>query len=410
MGTVSGNHFGGTIAYLGSLDFPERNAAANLAIATSATIAISGYRVVICGRQGPESCTADPVLPRGVYLRLRPTHKGWMDRVNPVHTLSFYLACLRSEKDLVMVIAYNMPALVLTGVLAWARRRHLPVIAHCTEWYARVPWRSGFLHAAARNVDTALRMRLLHRLVDALLVSSHYLREFYGSKKTLVYPTLSSNLASGETGPRSAIPRLIYAGQPFAAKSRNIRARQMKDRLDLILELLRDAYEGGARFQFDVYGLTREAYIAAVPKGVRVLDKLADSVVFHGKVKSEFAAAAIRDADYSILIRDRNRVTLAGFPTKFSESVLQGTPVLANAVGEIERYLRGGVNGFVLSRTSADVHVLSDALALGPEDRAAFKELCAKNSRNLSAEAWVQTLGNFIGSVCSRNSTAGDHC
>lgn len=386
----------GTIAYLGSFDFPHRNAAANLALATAGLIAASGYNVVICGRRAPGAEPVDVVVQAGVVLRLRPMSKRWIDRINLIRLYAFYLSSLRSEEELSMVIAYNMPALVLAGVLVWARLRDIPVIAHCTEWYARVPWRTGFPLALARNLDTALRMRLVHRSVDGLLVSSHFLADFYRGKPTLVYPTLSVNLAPGHARPRSSQPQVVYAGEPFAPDSRNIRPGQMKDRLDLILELLGEAQRAGARFRFDIFGITRDAYLVAVPRSIVVLEGLANSVVFHGRVSSTEVATAIRDADYTILIRDRNRVTLAGFPTKFSESVLQGTPVLANAVGEIERYLRVGINGYQLSGGRASVRQVMEALALGPKERAALKERCARGSRNLSTAAWIEPMGDFV--------------
>jgi len=170
----------------------------------------------------------------------------------------------------------------------------------------------------------------------------------------------------------------------------------MKDRLDLILELLGEAQRAGARFRFDIFGITRDAYLAAVPRGIVDLEELANSVVFHGRVSSTEAAAAIRDADFTILIRDGNRVTLAGFPTKFSESVLQGTPVLANPIGEIEGYLSVGINGYRLSGGRASVRQVMEALALGPEERAALKTRCARGSRNLSAAAWIEPVGDFV--------------
>jgi len=47
----------------------------------------------------------------------------------------------------------------------------------------------------------------------------------------------------------------------------------------------------------------------------------------------------VKKADWSIVIRDNNLVVKAGFPTKVTESISAGTPVIANRFSNIEDYL-----------------------------------------------------------------------
>lgn len=390
-----------TIVYLGAFDFPQRNAAANLVLSTAELLADSGYRVVICGRPTEGGRSVDTHVLDGVQLKLRSQRNGRGVKYNPIALWHFYRSCLKAELNLSAIIAYNMPAAVLAEILVWGRKRHIPVIAHCTEWYANVRWRTSPATAPIRNLDTFLRMRILHWLADGLLVSSRYLAEYYRDKPTLALPTLSANIDTDAPTRRSSTPQIVYAGTPFGPGTRNIPPATMKDRLDLVIELLNEARQLGAHFRFDVFGLDRHSYLAAVPRHVELLRELGERVVFQGRVSPTAAATAIKNADYTIIIRDPTRVTLAGFPTKFTESVVQGTPVLANPVGEITQYLRDGVNGYLLPGGLASAETIVAALRLTPHERAAFKVRCLDASWNLSPEAWREALVDFIGQFCT---------
>ena len=48
-------------------------------------------------------------------------------------------------------------------------------------------------------------------------------------------------------------------------------------------------------------------------------------------------------------------MTTAGFPTKLSESIACGTPVITNDTSDIKNYIRNGKNGFLLELESFDV-------------------------------------------------------
>jgi len=58
----------------------------------------------------------------------------------------------------------------------------------------------------------------------------------------------------------------------------------------------------------------------------------------------------IKQANFSIIIRDTNRVTLAGFPTKFVESIACGTPVITNENSDIGDYIKN--NGVIVNESN----------------------------------------------------------
>ena len=56
----------------------------------------------------------------------------------------------------------------------------------------------------------------------------------------------------------------------------------------------------------------------------------------------------IMNSDFTILLRDSKVSTNAGFPTKVSESLALGVPVLSNITSDLCNYIIDGKNGFVL--------------------------------------------------------------
>ncbi len=62
----------------------------------------------------------------------------------------------------------------------------------------------------------------------------------------------------------------------------------------------------------------------------------------------------IANADFSIVIRPIATNTMAGFPTKFVESLNAGTPVIANLTSDLGLYLKNDFNGFVVKDDSKE--------------------------------------------------------
>jgi glycosyltransferase involved in cell wall biosynthesis len=66
------------------------------------------------------------------------------------------------------------------------------------------------------------------------------------------------------------------------------------------------------------------------------------------------ALKIVKRSDFSIFLRDNNLVCTAGFPTKFSESIACGTPVLTNLSSDLGKYLIEGKNGYIMDISSED--------------------------------------------------------
>jgi glycosyltransferase involved in cell wall biosynthesis len=107
---------------------------------------------------------------------------------------------------------------------------------------------------------------------------------------------------------------------------------------------------------------------------------------------------AIRSADFSVFLRERSRVTTAGFPTKFVESMAVGTPVITTITSDLEQYLRDGENGLVCPAPIASAlrAVIERALTLSPK---ALQEMRVQSRRTAENEFDFREFTDPIGAL-----------
>ena len=80
----------------------------------------------------------------------------------------------------------------------------------------------------------------------------------------------------------------------------------------------------------------------------------------------------LKCADFAMFLRDDNRVSRAGFPTKFVESISAGVPVITNKTSNIEDYLIPGKNGFFVDIDHASKEI-KDILSRDLQELKAIK-------------------------------------
>lgn len=250
----------------------------------------------------------------------------------PKPNLSYRLTCIDDvkqiaiEKKISAIVSYNYPAIALQKLILWCRKMHVRCFADATEWYIA---QGNIAFRMVKKFDTEWRMRILHKKMDGVIAISDYLYRFYwGSINTVkIPPTVDTSDEKWKVAKKeqasSNLTTFIYAGSPSA----------QKERLDLIV----DAIEQVACTEFvqlRVVGITQEQY-------ERMYDKtyIGTHVVFLGRIEHLQVVAEVIQSDWSIIIRDNNKVVKAGFPTKVVESISCGTPVIVNRFSNIEDYL-----------------------------------------------------------------------
>lgn len=391
----------GTIIYIGGFDFRDPDAATNMALANAQLFQEIGFKPVLVGQDECLNHNTKTSISKKVKngfdswsIIYPPTRVNW---VKKLITASCYFKVIENYGDVKCVICYNFPAIAFKKIIKYCRQMNIPIISNCTEWYGKAG--VSLIFDIIKKFDTSCRMRILNNEVDGLIVCSKYLSNFYKEKPVLILPTFSSQKLIKTKIKENPIPKLIYGGIPFRLNIRIRDKRIMKDRLDKTIKYLFECYKEGIKFQFDIYGLSKNEYLVALPEDKFIIDELRDSITFHGRVSNEELANRIREADFTIFIRDANRVTLAGFPTKFTESINLGTPVITTNTSDLEEYLIEGENGFLLDMEEKPaVEKLKKILEMDFPKRYKIKLRCNQFD-GLDYHRWINSTEIFFETI-----------
>ncbi len=381
------------IIYVGAFELPDRNAAAQRVRANASVFSALGYKVVLVGRNSVPEMRANqlqkvkyPGIEHECWEMGHPaSQREWLRYVTSVEALRNLVDTHYSER-VHSIVCYNYPAVAQLRVKALARRVGARSMADVTEWYQSLKLTS--VAAGIKNFDTWARMRLVNPRMDKLITTSRYLTSFYSKwfDDIVEIPTLiehDPNDISGLKATADGQPkRLFYGGSVINKRVIGKEKGGLKDRIDWVIELLDAVKRAGDNFHFDVFGVERDDYLEYLPKHAPLLERLGDSVHFHGRQPREVLLAAQRESDFSIFLRASMQTTLAGFPTKFSESISFGTPVLTNPLENIVPYLREGANCECIDHAdfAGSVARIRAVLALPSDEILRRKEACRRSA------------------------------
>ncbi len=212
----------------------------------------------------------------------------------------------------------------------------------------------------ASRLDTSLSLRLerwnyLHRVLphaDGVIVISHPLEELVcrykrHATRIVLIPILSGSdrVERRETpAPPDGIPYLLHAGA----------LSEQKDGILAMLEaylLARERLGGKLRFVF--------TYKAGFPKLLARIDRLiaenelGNDVTFTGIVEREQLEELRRNCALCVVNKPSNAQNDYNFPTKLSELLPQGIPIVVSRTGEMARYFRDGENAWMVEPDDA---------------------------------------------------------
>ncbi|MBN1958138.1 MAG: glycosyltransferase [Desulfuromonadales bacterium] len=382
------------VLYVGAFELPDLNAAAQRVRANASILKALGYEVVLVGRNASSSMPANqlhkacfPGLEFECWEMGQPsTQSEWLRYIVSVSAIRKLIATHYSGR-VHSIICYNFPAVAQLRIKGLAQRVGARAMADVTEWYQTLKLTS--LAPVIKNLDTWFRMRVVNPRMDALITTSRYLTRYYARwfDDLVELPTLiehdPNDLSGLKATPDGQPKRLFYGGSVI---NKRVLAREkggLKDRIDWVIELLDAVKQSGDDFRFDIYGVEREDYLDYFPQHAPLLRRLGESVNFHGRQPRQLLLKAQREADFSMFMRSEMRTTLAGFPTKFSESISCGTPVLTNPLENLIPYMHEGFNCESLDYAEFDTAVnnIRRCLALTSEEVLRRKQACRCSAR-----------------------------
>lgn len=308
-----------TILYVGGFELPDKNAAAQRVIPIAKAIRELGSKVVFLNYAG------------SAFQKQWKEYYGFQCFECPQQGIYSHLTDIRDVEEIVNsqrithIIAYNYPSIALVKLQRLCKKKGIQVIADVTEWYVA---QGSLLFRIIKTFDTEYRMRYLHIKCDAVIAISEYLYQFYMNKvRTVKIPAIvdikeikrkNYNYSSKEK------TVFVYAGSPGGSQ---------KERIDFIIDAI-EQVKKIKNVSFHVIGMSKEEYEKCYQREYH-----GEATEFYGQLPHRAVVEHIINADWTIVIRDKNKVVQAGFPTKIAESIACGTPVLANRFSNICEYL-----------------------------------------------------------------------
>ena len=378
-----------TIVYVGGFELPDKNAAAHRVLGNGKILKKLGYNVVFIGIKKSlnfkRAISNTRLKVQGFdswYISYPNSGKDWFKyffNIKPVTQV------INEYSDVKAVICYNYQSIPFMKLMRFCKTRHLKIIADCTEWYG--PQGKNILMKAVKGMDSFLRMRIIHKKVDGLIVISRFLQRYYIKHDNLILIPPLVDLSEEKwkvhknyRGDNHRI-KLVYAGSPG----------KKKDRINKIIRtlyLLRDEFD----FQLIIVGLNKDKYLLNHPEDTMILRRLSSKIRFLGIIPHGDSLTHIRESDFSIFIREDNISNKAGFPTKLVESISCGTPVITNNTSNISDYIQIGYNGFIVCDCFEDD--LRDIFLKSETDLRKMKKNIVKNT--FDYHNYVSTFDKFI--------------
>jgi len=366
-GRWSGSRFKGTIYYFGAFTLPGGNASSQRVRQNAKLFRDLGYRVVIVGvHEGTDRRIErrGSFAQDGFHTLSVAVGTGWVTRATSRLLAMSLLRIVQMHFESPAVICYNYASAPQAQLQIYCWLKGIPFAPDVTEWYG--PSGSS-VSDTLRMIDTTIRMRLLNKLASGIVTTSPYLTNFYANsdKPQIELPTLIDREETGtgvvnESGPL----KLIFFGNPFNFRLKRPDPAHMKERIDTIVDILVEVNHERIYATLDVLGVDRDQYLSAF--NIEGDDFDLPWLKFWGQVPRKQVFEATKQSDFSIFFREKTRPNLAGFPSKFAESITCGTPVITNPMPNLDAYAEHGLN----------------CVLVNPKDKAA----CVETIRRLAGQ------------------------
>lgn len=291
----------------------------------------------------------------------------------------FYWALLRSKFDThVSAIIIPMSRLTFRLLIINSLTLRLPIIVDCMEWHEAKQFRYRWLSPAFWRFLWKFHVVVLH--TDGVLAISNYLARHFrsrGMKVLRLLPQVDAAEFDEHLGPTDCgCVHIFYAGTPHK-----------KDYLGMVLRALSELTpKERTCIKFTVAGVALPELKKLAEEAVADWDSVEPQLRILGRITRTQVLKELSKADFLILLRQSSRYSEAGFPSKVSESLAAGTPIITNLTSDLGEFLVDDKNAILVN--CFDIEGVATAL------RKALK-MDRKLIEAMSSQARFTAITNF---------------
>lgn len=331
------------VLYVGNFGMPTTNAPGKRVYANSLLLNRCNYKVLMIGTDSSVKGSVKKIGDALYYMSFPVFGKSAGKKY--FEWLKHWIECGNVQPK--FIVRYGSPGLATFDkyLESYGKANNIPIIVDVVDW---LNIDSGnLIFKVVKGIDTFLEKAVFNKHGEGLIAISSYLYDYYGKdyKHKIIIPPLVEKYECKKQN--NKIPQIVYAGNPFRKGKQVKNVHAIKDRLDVAIMAFIVLERKGFAFDFHVIGMSKEEYLVAFPYQQEELDEAAH-IFFHGRQSMEKTQEMIGKMDLSILLREKTRGTMAGFPTKVVESMSLGVPVITTDTSDLMKYIKNGVSGYIV--------------------------------------------------------------
>lgn len=317
----------GTILYVGNFELPDKGASANRVVSNAKLFNSIGYQTVLLGVSKDNDCTDIRPLKNdfGLIMYERPYPASMKMWLGHMYSAEYIQKMLRLHGDIVLVILYNMPFSALKAAKKACKGKDIKVAYDCTEW-ADVTDGNTVKRFVKKRDEKLIRNKLAD-VADGLIVISSTMERQYKDCKAMV-----------KLPPLVDIEDRIWHQQPEQHEGFEFCFAGMldgqKDSLDVIVKAFAKVCDNQTKLR--IIGVEKDEFKSVYPDAVNELNQCGNNIIFMGMQSHFDTIRYVLGCDSYIFIRPADTRNNAGFPTKFSEAITCGVPLIASNVSDVE--------------------------------------------------------------------------
>jgi glycosyltransferase involved in cell wall biosynthesis len=358
------------ILYIGNFCLSELNASGKRVLANALLLKNIGYEVVFIGfgKQGVKNECIKSICNNEFisYTFLYSNDIFRMMAYNRYKRCKVIFNEVKEKYVIKAIIMYGSMANAIYNlyVAKWCKNNGIKVIYDHVDIFSH-PDKKNVIKYFIKKIDYEILYKLVFNKCDGIIAISSYIKEYHKKNNRLlcivIPPLVYKTKKSRQRKSNEEYIIITYAG---TITDVNRDPRLWKDRIDLMIDAILYVFNNSnIKIKFYLIGFNKEELIAMFPRKMRSeyekkISELKEVIEFLGEKKQLEVEDYLIESDFSFLIRDENQTTMAGFPTKVSESISCGLPVILNNTSDIKKYIIQGINGFIIPKEEAGLYLL----------------------------------------------------
>ena len=398
------------IVYIGNFLIGQLDAQSQLILANCKIFSELGFHTTLIGNDNELARSEDVLKNKTIVdqiscynIKFNKTAKDLFASMIMFKHVEHVLDYIGAEKIAYVICYGSLGFAVQIDILQrWCHKRKIPLVDICAD--LPVMDHGSLLQRVFKKFDRAYMHWIIRKKADGLIAVSEYIKRYFAKQSDYpiitIPPLKDTQLNMLKPGRNDDLRRIVYVGVPFPIDGRKVDESAYKDRIDLFIDLLCSVTERVPACRLDIYGLTSEEYLRVVSRQRDLLEKYQDMIVFHGRIEHNAALQIVADADFTVVYRLKNKMTMAGFSTKFVESISCGTPVIMTDTSEYAHYVELGASSVMLDVDDLEQQrcALVKALNKSSEEICDMKRSCYE-SRVFDYRNYIEPMKAFLTAV-----------